>query len=216
MTRNGHGEHEQSAVSVDVLALRYDLNDRTLLLAVHTRQWEPFTGEPALPGVLLTRGERLSDAARRALATKAGLAAAAIAEVGQLATYDEPNRDPRGPTLSLSMWASLHSDATLSGAAQWVDIRTVPELAFDHNRIIAESKPALAQLLWRNREFTQALTGQTFPVADAIAITKALTGQSPDRGNLNRHLRTTAGLRRTAEVRQVHGVGRPSSMWAWD
>lgn len=215
MERTSLDRHPQSAVSVDVVALRYDRKTRCLMMGVHERQWEPYTGELALPGVLLLRGERLSAASRRSLLHKLDLGGAAVASVGQLATYDEPTRDPRGPTLSLSMWASINGDAEIGPHAQWVDISDVPPLAFDHNRIVEDSKATLLHLLWRNREFTEPFTGPEFPVADAIAIATALAGQPPDRGNLNRQLRTTPGLQRTDEVMQVHGVGRPSSMWAW-
>ena len=54
-------------MSVDVLALHFDRSARRIVLGLTTRTWEPFRGEPALPGVLLGDGERLRDAATRAL-----------------------------------------------------------------------------------------------------------------------------------------------------
>lgn len=205
-----------AGVSVDVLALQYHRPTRQVMVAVHPRATEPFAGHLALPGVLLRRGERLTEAALRAAHDKLGLNEEQVAAVGQLATYDEPHSDPRGPSLSVSMWVSVPPEVELGRDGSWVDLCDVPELAFDHGRIIADSRPRLGQLLWRSRSFTETLTGRQFPVADAYAIAAALSGLAPDRGNLNRQLRGTPGLRRTAEVLQVYGVGRPSSMWAWD
>lgn len=207
------GDTEQSVVSVDVLTLRFDPQTHRVKLAVATRSTEPYRGQRALPGVLLLRGERLDDACARALRTKLGLSATTAS--GQLATFDEPSRDPRGPTLSLALWAVAAHDATTGPAVEWVDLDAVPPLAFDHSRIVADTRPMLAALLWRDRDFTRALTGDSFPVADAVGLQASLDAVMPDRGNLNRVLRSTTGLTRTGEVRQVYGSGRPSSVWAW-
>ena len=96
-----------SLVSVDVLALHFDRTSRQVKLGVTIRQWAPFAGQPALPGVLLGDGERLKDAALRALTGKLQLAPATVSGIGQVVTFDEPNRDPRGPTLSVAMWAGV-------------------------------------------------------------------------------------------------------------
>ncbi|MFF0501252.1 NUDIX hydrolase [Nocardia aobensis] len=109
---------QQSAVSLDVVALRFGDDDATVTFAVAPRQWDPFAGELALPGVLLGRGERLATAARRAVHSKLGVPDDAILAAGQLVTFDEPNRDPRGPTLSIAMWAVLGHAAATAGAEQ--------------------------------------------------------------------------------------------------
>ncbi len=168
-------------------------------------------GRLALAGVLLGRGERLADAAVRAARTKLGVK---LSATGQLATFDKPSRDPRGPTLSLAMWGV--TDELGTDTTRWFDLAEVPSLAFDHNRIVEDTLPILAGLLWRNREFSEGLTGKSFPVADAVGLTHSLEGTAPDRGNLNRVLRTTQGLIRTTDVQRVFGSGRPSSVWQWE
>jgi ADP-ribose pyrophosphatase YjhB (NUDIX family) len=87
-----------SLVSVDVLAVR--MADAEVRFATIERAADPYAGWDALPGVLLLEGERLAEAGRRALVSKAGLAPTAI---GQLVVFDEPNRDPRGATLSAAL-----------------------------------------------------------------------------------------------------------------
>lgn len=109
---------QQSAVSLDVVALRFGADDPAVTFGVAPRQWEPFAGELALPGVLLGRGERLATAARRAVHSKLGVPDQEIVAVGQLVTFDEPHRDPRGPTLSIAMWAVLGPPAPPAGAEQ--------------------------------------------------------------------------------------------------
>ena len=102
---------EQSSVSVDVVALRFgNPEPGSLRYGVAPRRWEPYTGQTALPGILLGAGERLETAARRAVTTKLGIPDDAILAVGQLEVFDEPSRDPRGPTLSIAMWAVITAD----------------------------------------------------------------------------------------------------------
>ncbi|MGV9414815.1 NUDIX domain-containing protein [Nocardia sp. NPDC003693] len=205
---------QQSAVSIDVIALRYGPDDPTLTLGVAPRAWEPFAGELALPGVLLDRGERLDAAARRAVHTKLGVPADAILAVGQVATFDEPNRDPRGPTLSIAMWAVIgeHDGDT----ASWPSFDDVPPLAFDHNRILGTARTIFAEMLWKDLTFTRPLIGEQFPATRAVELTAALAGERPDPGNLNRTLAALPGLARTGERVRVKATGRPAAMWAFD
>ncbi len=202
-----HPEPHSSKVSVDAITLHYNPSTMVVELALATRKQEPFTGQLALPGVVLREGERLAHAAQRALRDKLGWGPPRA--LGQLAVFDEPARDPRGATLSVAMWAVASGPG-----ATWVSPYDVPPLAFDHNPIIDVCRPMLAEMLWRNLEFTRALTGPTFPISTAIAITASLTGHVPDRGNLNRRLQTISNLRVSGrEV--VRGRGRPGATWAW-
>ncbi|MGW5312681.1 NUDIX hydrolase [Nocardia thailandica] len=204
---------EQSVVSIDVVTLRCWGDDERVSLGVAAREFEPYTGQLALPGVLLGRGERLADAARRAVRTKLGVPDDAVGAVGQLVTFDEPNRDPRGPTLSIAMWAVV---APHEGPAEWVGFDEVPPLAFDHNAIVATSRALLAGLLWKDLTFTRALTGDEFPATRAVDLSTSLHGTRPDPANLNRTLAAVPGLSRTGERRRVKATGRPAVVWAFE
>lgn len=198
-----------STVSVDVLTLRYSHVDRRVEIAVAHRQTEPYLGRLALPGVVLREGERLADAAERAVAAKLELP---LRAQGQLTVFDEPHRDPRGATLSVAMWG-VTEDAD-SDAAHWYDLDELPELAFDHNDIVRECRPLLIERLWRDLAFTRAVTGPSFPVSAAVAITRSLTGAPPDRGNLNRRLASIPGLG-VSHRKVMLGRGRPGTLWEW-
>ena len=203
---------DQSVVSVDVLALRFWPDDETILLGIAPRANPPFQGRLALPGVLLARSARLADDARRAVTTKLGMPAAAITAVGQLVTFDEPNRDPRGPTLSIAMWAV--TDAADS-PADWVPLDAAPDLAFDHNRIIAHCRPLLAGKLWTDLAFTRALLGDSFSATRAVTATATLRGERPDPANLNRLMAGIPTLHRTDQRVRHRSTGRPAAIWAF-
>ena len=204
------GRPKSSLVSVDVLTLRYNAATRSVELAVSPRRTEPYLGRLALPGIVLREGERLADAARRAVDDKLGLPL--VAE-GQLTVFDEPHRDPRGATLSVAMWGVAAEDA-VSAVAEWVALDAVPPLAFDHTLMVSECRPILVEKLWRDLHFTRAITGPSFPVSAAVAITRSLTGQVPDRGNLKRRLASVKGLV-IGHRKVVLGRGRPGTLWEW-
>jgi len=198
-----------STVSVDVLTLRHNHVRRQAELAVTPRTTEPYVGQLALPGVVLHEGERLAAAAERAASEKLGLP---LRAQGQLEVFDDPQRDPRGATLSIAMWA-IAEDAD-TDQAQWFALDELPPLAFDHSLIVAACRPLLVEHLWRDLPFTRALTGPTFPVSAAVAITRSLTGTAPDRGNLNRRLASVKGLG-VSNHKVVLGRGRPGTLWEW-
>ncbi|MGZ3142613.1 NUDIX hydrolase [Lentzea chajnantorensis] len=203
---------ESTLVSVDVIALRFDPDARAVLLGVAPRAHDPFAGELALPGVLLGKGERLRDATTRAVTGKLGLAEESVTATGQLAMFDEPSRDPRGPTLSIALWATLtrpgRNDLT------WTTLDAVPALAFDHNRIVADCRPLLADKLWRDVAFTAGLLGPEFTTAQALDVTESLTGDRPYPANLGRTMDRVPGLERTTQhASALPKGGRPPLVW---
>ncbi len=207
-----YGVVDQSAVSVDVVALRFWTADTAVGFGIAARGHEPFTGRLALPGVLLGRGERLADAAARAVSAKLGVPRAALGPVGQLVTFDEPHRDPRGPTLSIVMWAVTGPH---EGPAQWVSFDEPPALPFDHNSIVATARGLLAGLLWKDLPLTRALLGARFPATRAVDLAASLVGARPDAANLNRTLAGIPGLVKTGERLRTRATGRPAAVWAF-
>ncbi|WP_436498442.1 NUDIX domain-containing protein [Actinokineospora sp. HUAS TT18] len=207
---------ESTPVSVDVLALRFDPGARAVLLGVAPRAFDPFAGEMALPGVLLGKGERLRDAARRAVTGKLGVPSAAVSATGQLTTFDEPSRDPRGPTLSIALWCTFDVSRMDGDRATWAPLDDVPPLAFDHDRIVRDCRPMLADRLWRDPAFTAGLLGGEFTTAQALDVTESLTGDRPYPANLSRTMERVPGLERTAQhaAAQPKG-GRPPLVWRW-
>ncbi len=133
--------------------------------------------------------------------------------------FDEPSRDPRGPTLSIAMWAVITADNITTdpaAATLWRGFDEHDNLAFDHDRIVAAARRILAtSLLWRDTTFTRALLGAEFPATHAVTVTTALTGSRPDQAISIAHSRryrdsnapTNASACRLPADRQSYGVG---------
>lgn len=174
-----------SVVSVDVLCLSYDPIDERIVLGLVRRDSDPYLGELALPGVTMRAGERLDGAAHRAIAK---LTDALPLALGQLRTFDEPSRDPRGPSLSIAMWAIVPH------LANGTPLDATPPLAFDHSQIVENCLPILGKLMLDDLAFTRAILPSPFLTTDARAILRTLTGEDPHMGNLNRALDALPGI----------------------
>lgn len=128
------------AVDVVLFTVRLDegVEDSWKVLVVELDD-AAFAGRLALPGKLLRADESFDRAARRALATKAGLDATGW-HLEQLGTFAAPDRDSRGRVISVAHLA-LQASEQISLApgrgvrrAEWLPVRGLPPetLAFDH------------------------------------------------------------------------------------
>ncbi len=103
------------------------------------RGTDPYEGYWALPGGFVEVGETLEAAAVREAEEETGLKVEIERLVG---VYSDPNRDPRGHNVSCAFLARAGegelSAATDAAEASFLDPSEV-ELAFDHDKIIADA-----------------------------------------------------------------------------
>ncbi|MFC9602457.1 NUDIX domain-containing protein [Streptomyces niveus] len=108
------------------------------------RGWDPFASYWALPGGYVNVGEETLKAAARELEEETGIAIS-TAELRQVGPYHAPGRDPRGRVVTIAYTATLPApvspkagdDAT---AACWWPLDALPDLAFDHARILSDAQ----------------------------------------------------------------------------
>src|SRR6476660_8062009 len=96
MTRKKYTyDYPRPAVTVDVVIVTREPTPRVLLIK---RKHDPYAGRWALPGGFVDMDEPLEDAARRELLEETGVR---LARLEQLHTFGDPDRDPRGRTVSV-------------------------------------------------------------------------------------------------------------------
>lgn len=101
----------------------------------------------ALPGGFIDYGESAESAAEREALEETCLEVEILGLVG---VYSEPDRDPRQHTLSITYAASARDISPLAGGddaarAVFFELDNLPELAFDHAKIIADFKNKLGK-----------------------------------------------------------------------
>ena len=126
-------EYKNPGATVDLIVER---RERILLVK---RKEGPFRDSWALPGGFLEYGkETLEQAAIRELNEETGLIAQHLKLFG---VYSAPNRDPRGHTISHVYIAASYGELKAGDdakEAKFYPLYDVPELAFDHEKIIKD------------------------------------------------------------------------------
>lgn len=130
-------------VMVDAVVFTYQQEDLQVLLI--KRKSDPFKGKWALPGGFVEDDESLEIAAYRELEEETGIRAE---ELTQFHAFGKPGRDPRGRAVSVAYFTKVNKKsvqpraATDAAEVQWFSIRSLPELAFDHDDILQKAQEA--------------------------------------------------------------------------
>ncbi len=133
--------YPRPSVTADVVCISKTDELRILLVK---RGREPFRGYWALPGGFVEIDEDLEEAAKRELKEETGLETEALT---QFRCFGAPGRDPRGRTISIVHIAYYNGDdfrkkvnaGDDAAEAKWFDLKNLPPLAFDHDKIVEEA-----------------------------------------------------------------------------
>lgn len=138
-------DYPRPAVTVDIAIVTRDDKPRVLLIR---RKHGPFADCWALPGGFVDMDESLVAAARRELSEETGVETAGLVQIG---AFGDPQRDPRGRTISVVYLAQVDADAVRPKAAddaaevRWFSLTRPPKLAFDHREILAHVRKHLEE-----------------------------------------------------------------------
>ena len=205
----------QPVVEVDVVA--FAIAHQRLRCLLVRRADPPFAGSWALPGVGLGFAERLDVAAQRALAERTSLQLEP-AFLEQLYTFDGPDRDPRGRTVSVAYVALLPLDAAVDvspgrgvDAVEWHALDDLPRLAFDHAAIVDSARERVAAKVDYAPLAFRVLPDE-FTMRDLRAVHEVLSGHPyVHETNFWRQMTTRWRLQETG--RFARGRGRPAALY---
>ncbi len=130
-------EYPRASITADCVVFRYE-DDKLQVLLIE-RGNEPYKGNWAIPGGFLDMDETIEECATRELKEETGLD---VANFSQVRAFTAVNRDPRGRTVSIALWAVVrYADCVPTAGddaakAQWFSIDNLPKLAFDHSEIL--------------------------------------------------------------------------------
>jgi ADP-ribose pyrophosphatase YjhB (NUDIX family) len=130
-------EFARPALTVDVVVFALDAEELRVMLI--ERDLKPFAGRWALPGGFVRVDETIDAAARRELQEESGLKDIFLE---QLYTFGDLDRDPRERVVTVAYYAlvnlaghEVHASTDARSAA-WFPVNDLPDLAFDHQRIL--------------------------------------------------------------------------------
>jgi 8-oxo-dGTP diphosphatase len=200
------------SVTVDVVV--FTIENNLLKVLSIKRADEPFKGVSALPGGFLASGETTLEAARRILKDKVGLQNLYLE---QLYTFDDPDRDPRGPVLSVAYFAlAPRQELSLgdSPSAQnplFISVNTLGKLAFDHTKIIRYAHERLkGRLEYTNIAFS--LLQEKFTFAELQNVYEIIFGKQFDKRNFRKKIMRLELIKPTKETVKK-GRQRPALLY---
>jgi 8-oxo-dGTP diphosphatase len=135
-------QYRNPALTVDGVVLHRQNNGpegNSCSVLLIERGRDPFKGRHALPGGFVDYGEDINDAINREIQEETGLQGLPFR---QFRTFGNPDRDPRGHTVSVVYVAMVIGEKPeVKGAddaadADWFPISRLPDLAFDHAHIL--------------------------------------------------------------------------------
>src|ERR1700749_5206466 len=123
-------------VAVDAVVFGYTSKEGLSVLLIK-RNIKPYKDSWALPGGLVGNEESLEDAIQSELKEETGIS---INYLEQLYSFGKPDRDPRNRVISITYYGLVKPEAfeikadTDASDVAWFNIKSLPQLAFDHEQ----------------------------------------------------------------------------------
>lgn len=187
---------------------------RLKLLLIQMKK-APYQGVWALPGGRLNKGETSMVAASRVLASETGLTKA---HLEQLATFDEPDRDPFGRVVSVAYMALVPPDmaephtSDKYESAAWHDVAKLPKtLAYDHKHIAAVALTRLRNKL-EYTDIARSLLNAEFTLAELQTAYESVLAKKLDKRNFLKKMLAREIVKPTGKKRSG-AAHRPAELY---
>ena len=174
-------KYPHPAVTTDCVIFGFDGSELQVLLI--ERGIEPFKGKWAFPGGFLNMDETAGEGALRELKEETGLENAYIE---QFNTYSDPGRDPRERVITIAHYALVRIQEVKGGddaaKAQWFPIDQIPQLAFEHDKILRDAMRKLRERI-HFEPIGFELLPEKFTMRDLQILYESILGVKFDRRN---------------------------------
>ena len=205
-------EHPHPAVTVDVTI--FTIVDDSLRILLIQRRNPPHQGAWALPGGFVDIDESLKHAAWRELKEETGISAA---HLEQFHTFGHPRRDPRERVISVAYFVLLPAAKPRAEAgsdaerAEWFDVRALPELAFDHPKIVARALHTLNDRI-DDPGLVFRLLPETFTLPELRRAIELIRNEPLDRRNFRKRMLKQGLIEPTGDLSK-RGAHRPAKLY---
>jgi len=204
----------RQAVTVDVVLFTIQ-EDRLHVLLIQ-RKHPPFKGAWALPGGFVRRDESVDDAALRELQEETNVRSVYLE---QLATFGEPDRDPRERVITVAYYALINWERvqlkarTDAAAAAWFPVKQLPPLVFDHKQIVAYALERLRHKVNYTTVCFQLLPKQ-FTLTELQRVYEIILDQQLDKRNFRKKMLQLKILKAAGGFKQ-EGPQRPARLYTF-
>lgn len=182
-------EFKSYLAAVDCIIFGYDISGKDLKLLLIKRSLTPARGKWSLAGGFVEPEESLDVAASRVLKSLTGLENVFMK---QLYTFGDVGRDPGARVISTAYWALIKIEDIKDGirtahGAHWQSLRRVPELIFDHNRMLSMAVEELRRQI-RIKPAGFELLPEKFTLVQLLDLYEAISGKKIDKRNFRKKI----------------------------
>ena len=212
LTPNGHPA--KHAVAVDVVL--FTIQGGTLKVLLVKRQRPPYRGAWALPGGMVGTEESVDAAAFRELQDETN---SGNVYLEQLYTFGDRNRDPRGRVITIAYYALVNwqrfqlKSRQRAPEASWFSVKRLPELAFDHRRIVDYALERLRNKMNYTTVGFQLLPKE-FTLTELQRSYEVILGRRLDKRNFRRKMLQLGIMKETKDF-QMNGRQRPARLYTF-
>lgn len=202
-------------ISVDSVIFGY--TEGKLQVALIKRKNDPFSGMWAIPGGFMEGNETVEETALRELKEETGIENVYLE---QFHVFNKPGRDPRGPTITIALFALIRSDECRliasedAAKAQWWPAYDIPSLAFDHSEIYAKALEALRSAM-RIRPLAFELLPKEFSLSHLQDLYEQVFGIKLDKRNFRKKVAKMDFIKTTGN-KTKGGRQRPALLYFYD
>ena len=200
-------------LSVDSIIFTIEGNKLEILLI--KRKNPPFQNMYALPGGFVNDGEEIEDAAKRELKEETGITDIFLKELG---SYGKVDRDPRARIITIAYMALIRPDQKIKADtdaldAAWFSVYSLPQLAFDHKKIIND---ALEQLRYEIQTTNIAfqILPKKFTMSQLQHLYELVLDRPLDKRNFRKRIKEFGILKEHNET-IMEGAHRPAVLYSF-
>jgi 8-oxo-dGTP diphosphatase len=205
-------DYPHPAVTVDIVVVT--IHDNALKVLLIRRAQEPYAGMWALPGGFVEIDESLRRAAWRELREETGVRASFLEQLG---AFGHPDRDPRERVITVVYYAlvphgRLQVQAGSDAAeARLFDLEALPELAFDHAKILRRARSRLREKI-EEPVIALQLVPETFTLTELQRVHELVLARGLDKRNFRKKMLALDVIEATGETKQA-GPHRPARLY---
>lgn len=187
-TKLWESQYWHPAITTDAVVFGFDGKQLNVLLI--ERGGEPYSGKWVLPGGFLREDD---ETAFHGVCRELKEETNADIFMEEFGTYSNKGRDPRERVITIAFFQLVVKDKyDISGGddakqAKWFPVDSLPELAFDHNQIVADALENLRQQI-HFKPIGFQLLDKTFTMPQLQSIYEAILGKELDRRNFRKKM----------------------------
>ena len=203
-------------LAVDAIVFGYDQGE--LYCVLIKQKFGAYKNMWSIPGGFVLDNESLSEAVKRELKEETSLE---VDYLEQLYTFgDDVNRDSRFRVVSVAYFSLVNSESlkvtadTDAEEAKWFKVNELPELAFDHSKILRAAFNRLKEKI-QYQPIGFNLLKNEFPFSDLENVYTAIIGYPIDRRNFRKKILSFGILDETDKFSDKKG-GRPAKLFKFN